>query len=30
VRIGPMKDRASAEVALRDVKSAGAAIVSHP
>lgn len=30
VRIGPMKDRASAEAALRDVKSAGAAIVSHP
>jgi DedD protein len=30
VRVGPMKDRASAEAALRDVKSAGAAIVSHP
>ena len=30
VRIGPMKDRASAEAALRDVKSPGAAIVSHP
>ncbi len=30
VRIGPMKDRASAEAALRDVKSAGAAVVSHP
>jgi DedD protein len=30
VRIGPMQDRASAEAALRDVKSAGAAIVSHP
>jgi cell division septation protein DedD len=30
VRIGPMKDRASAEAALSDVKSAGAAIVSHP
>ena len=30
VRIGPMNDRASAEAALRDVKSAGAAIVSHP
>jgi DedD protein len=30
VRIGPMNDRASAEAALRDVKSPGAAIVSHP
>ncbi len=32
VRIGPMKDRASAESTLRDVKSStpGAAIVSHP
>jgi DedD protein len=30
VRLGPMKDRASAEAALRDVKSAGAAVVSHP
>jgi DedD protein len=30
VRIGPMKDRASAEAALRDVKSPGAAIVPHP
>ena len=30
VRIGPMKDRASAETALRDVKSPGAAIVPHP
>lgn len=30
VRIGPMKDRASAEAAMRDVKSPGAAIVSHP
>jgi DedD protein len=30
VRLGPMQDRASAEAALRDVKSAGAAIVSHP
>lgn len=30
VRIGPLKDRASAEAALRDVKSPGAAIVSHP
>jgi DedD protein len=30
VRIGPMKDRASAEAALRDVKSPGAAIVAHP
>ncbi len=30
VRIGPMQDRASAEAALRDVKSAGAAIVPHP
>lgn len=30
VRIGPMLDRASAEAALRDVKSPGAAIVSHP
>jgi DedD protein len=30
VRIGPMPDRASAEAALRDVKSPGAAIVAHP
>lgn len=32
VRIGPLKDRASAEAALRDVKSSapGAAIVPHP
>ena len=30
VRLGPMKDRASAEAALRDVKSPGAAIVPHP
>jgi DedD protein len=30
VRIGPMKDRASAAAALRAVKSPGAAIVSHP
>ena len=30
VRIGPLQDRASAEAALRDVKSPGAAIVSHP
>lgn len=30
VRIGPMQDRASAEAALRDVKSAGAAVVPHP
>lgn len=32
VRIGPLKDRASAESTLRDVKSSapGAAIVSHP
>jgi DedD protein len=32
VRVGPMKDRASAEATLRDVKSSapGAAIVSHP
>jgi len=30
VRIGPMKDRASAEAALRTVKSAGATIVAHP
>ena len=30
VRIGPMKDRASAEAALRDVKSPGAAVVAHP
>ena len=30
VRIGPMKDRTSAEAALRDVKSPGAAIVPHP
>jgi DedD protein len=30
VRIGPMKDRATAEAALRTVKSAGATIVAHP
>lgn len=32
VRIGPMKDRASAEATLRDVKasSPGAAVVAHP
>jgi DedD protein len=30
VRIGPMNDRASAEAALRTVKSAGATIVAHP
>ncbi len=30
VRIGPMKDRASAEAVLRDVKSPGATIVAHP
>jgi DedD protein len=30
VRIGPMRDRASAEAALRDVKSPGAKIVAHP
>lgn len=32
VRVGPLKDRASAEAALRDVKSSapGAAIVPHP
>jgi DedD protein len=30
VRIGPMKDRASAETALRTVKSPGATIVAHP
>lgn len=32
VRIGPMKDRASAEAMLRDVKASapGAAVVSHP
>jgi DedD protein len=30
VRIGPMKDRASAEAALREVKSPGAAVVPHP
>ena len=30
VRIGPMNDRASAEAALRTVKSPGAKIVSHP
>lgn len=30
VRIGPMKDRASAEAALRDLKLAGAKVVSHP
>jgi DedD protein len=30
VRIGPMKDRAGAEAALRELKSAGAKVVSHP
>jgi DedD protein len=30
VRIGPMKDRASAEAALREVKSPGAAVVPNP
>jgi DedD protein len=30
VRVGPMKDRASAEAALRELKSAGAKVVSHP
>lgn len=30
VRIGPMKDRASAEAALRELKSPGAAVVPHP
>jgi DedD protein len=30
VRVGPMKDRASAETALRDLKAAGAKVVSHP
>jgi DedD protein len=30
VRLGPMKDRASAEAALRTVKSPGATIVAHP
>ncbi|HKS57173.1 MAG TPA: SPOR domain-containing protein [Steroidobacteraceae bacterium] len=30
VRIGPMKDRASADAALRELKSAGAKVVSHP
>ena len=32
VRVGPMKDRASAEAALRDLKSRppGAKVVSHP
>jgi DedD protein len=30
VRLGPMKDRASAEAALRTVKSQGATIVAHP
>jgi DedD protein len=30
VRIGPMKDRASADAALRQLKSAGAKVVSHP
>ena len=29
VRIGPMKDRAGAEAALRELKSAGAKVVSH-
>jgi DedD protein len=30
VRVGPMKDRASAETALRELKVAGAKVVSHP
>lgn len=30
VRIGPLKDRASAEAALREVKSPGAKVVTHP
>jgi DedD protein len=30
VRIGPMKDRASAEAALREVKAPGAKVVPHP
>lgn len=30
VRVGPMKDRASAEAALRDLKAAGAKVVTHP
>ena len=30
VRVGPMKDRASAEAALRDLKASGAKVVSHP
>jgi DedD protein len=30
VRVGPMKDRASAEAKLRDLKSPGAKVVSHP
>jgi DedD protein len=30
VRIGPMKDRASAEAALRDVRISGAKVVPHP
>jgi DedD protein len=30
VRVGPMKDRASAEAALRDLKSPDAKVVSHP
>jgi DedD protein len=30
VRIGPMKDRPSAEAALRELKSPGAAVVPHP
>ena len=30
VRVGPMKERASAEAALRTVKSPGATIVAHP
>jgi DedD protein len=30
VRVGPMKDRASAEAALRDLKSPGAKVVAHP
>ena len=30
VRIGPMKDRASAEATLREVRAPGAAVVPHP
>jgi DedD protein len=30
VRVGPMNDRASAEAALRELKSTGAKVVSHP